>query len=191
MPYFQFTAYTREGQNFEGQEFAASKIELEKRLKARRLILVDCAETRPKAQRRKMLTAFIAQLSPLLNNGIVIDRALQIIAEDATDVKIMSFAQGLRDNVKRGQQLSQAMESAGVNDMLALSIIRAGEASGELPKVVQTLENYFTRQEKLRGEILSALFYPMILIFVSLTSIVLLGLYVIPTFKDLDRKSVV
>lgn len=185
MPYFSYSAFGRDGQTKEGQEFANSRAELERRLKLRKQVLIDCAEIRAPRTSRKLLSKLVMQLSPLLNNGIVIDRALQIVAEDGGDEKLSAFAVKLRDSIKKGQQLSESLEQTGIADGLALSVIRAGEASGELPAVMQTLETHYLRRDKFRQEITGALFYPAILVFLSVVSIIVLGIYVIPTFKDL------
>jgi len=185
MPLYRYTAYGRDGQQLSGQEFAGNRAELERKLKSRKFILLDSAETQMPRFRGSQLAKLVAQLSPLLNSGIVVDRALQIIAEDKADAAVSDLAEKLRDGVKRGQQLSQALESMGVADPLAMTVIRAGEASGQLPEVMQTLERHFERARKLRQEISAALFYPVILVIISVLSIVLMGLYVIPTFKDL------
>lgn len=185
MPLYSYSAYGHNGQQQSGQEFAASKMDLEKRLKGRKLILLECQEQRLPRFRRNQLAKLINLLSPLLNSGIVIDRALQIIAEDKTDQAASDLAEKLREGVKRGQQLSQALEALGAADPLAMTVIRAGEVSGQLPEVMHTLEQYYERRRKLRAEVNSALFYPAILVCISILSIVLLGLYVIPTFKDL------
>ncbi len=185
MPLFRYVAYGRDGQQQQGQEFAGSERELERKLRARKLVLLECKEGSHSGVKQKNLERFISQLSPLLSSGIVIDRALHIIADDQGDAPVRDFSQRLREDVKRGQQLSEALESAGVADPLALTVVRAGEASGQLPSVLDTLEKYYTQLRKLKGEIAAALFYPAILVVLSLLSIILLGLYVIPTFKEL------
>ncbi len=185
MPIYQFTAYARDGQKTQGREFAQNAAELERKLRSRKLILVESNEARVKSVRRQILAKLIAQLSPLLASGIVIDRALQIIADDGADKNLSDFAAQLREGVKRGEQLSQVLESAGAADRLAIAVIRAGEASGQLAEVLQTLEKYYDSVRKIKNDIQSALIYPATLVVLSLLSIVVLGVYVVPTFKNL------
>lgn len=185
MPLYAYTAYARDGRTQQGQATAANDQELIQQLKARKLLVI---EHRVIAQQRlphKLLVRLLLQLSPLLNSGIVIDRALQILADDGTDPVFCALVQQLRDGVKRGQQLSQALENAGCDDALALTVIRAGEASGQLPEVLLTLEQHYQRQQKLRQEIQSALLYPAMLVIISVLSVLLLAVYVIPNFQEL------
>ncbi len=190
MPVYQYTAYARDGQQQQGQEFAQSTLELERRLKQRKLILIEGKPIKLPRLKRNLLARLISQLSPLLNSGIVIDRALQIISEDSGDKPLSEFTGTLREGVKRGQQLSQSLEAVGAVDSLAITVIRAGEASGQLAEVMQTLEQHYDRTRKMRTEIQSALLYPVVLVFLSLVSIIVLGIYVIPTFKDLFQDKV-
>ncbi|TAH32247.1 MAG: type II secretion system F family protein [Alphaproteobacteria bacterium] len=190
MPVYQYTAYARDGQQQQGQEYAQNSAELERRLKQRKLILVESKEAKLPRLKRSLLARLIGQLSPLLNSGIVIDRALQIIGEDSADKTLSNFAGQLRESVKRGQQLSQALESMGAIDPLAITVIRAGEASGQLAEVMQTLEIHYDRSRKMRADIQGALLYPIVLVVLSLVSIIILGIYVIPTFKDLFQDKV-
>lgn len=190
MPVYQYIAYARDGQQQQGQEYAQNYNELERRLKQRKLILVESKEAKLPRLKRSLLARLIGQLSPLLNSGIVIDRALQIIGEDNADKVLSDFAGQLRESVKRGQQLSQSLESLGAIDPLAITVIRAGEASGQLAEVMQTLEQHYDRSRKMRADIQGALLYPLVLVVLSFLSIIVLGIYVIPTFKDLFQDKI-
>ncbi len=185
MPLYRYTAYARDGSTQEGQQTAANSQDLAKQLQARRLILIEHDLSAQRRLPSRYLTRLIAQLSPLINSGIVIDRALQILADEPGDAAYGVFIQNLREGVKRGQQLSRALQDLGCGDALALAVLQAGEASGQLAAVLLTLEQHYQRQQKLRADIQSAMLYPAMLVILSVVSILVLSIYVIPTFQEL------
>ncbi|MGQ0663462.1 MAG: type II secretion system F family protein [Pseudomonadota bacterium] len=185
MPYFSYVAVGRDGKTFEGREYADSRAAFESRLKGRRQVLVKCRELRRRTVSTSLTTRLIAQLSRLVASGVVIERSLQIIGEDTDDATLAALADQLRGSIKRGQSLSQAFAEAGQFDPLLVPLVRAGEASGRLGEILASLQVYFDRKQKLRQEITASLAYPAILMFASLASLVGLGLYIVPIFRDL------
>lgn len=185
MPLYRYTAYARDGSTQQGQEMAANPENLERQLRGRKLTLIEQTISPTQSLPRKFLLRLIAQLNPLLGSGIVVDRALQILADDPGDAAYGEFLTALREAVKRGQQLSQALDDLGCRDALATAVLRAGEASGQMAEVLATLDTHYQQQQKLRGEIMSALLYPAMLVVLSLLSIIVLAIYVIPTFQGL------
>ena len=185
MPQFAYTAIGRDGQHIKGRDFADTRRGLEKQLKTRRLILLDCQEVRAKPLAQALVAKFIGQLSRLVGSGIVIDRALQIISEDTEDTGSSELAERLRQGIKRGQLLSQAFDEIGRFDPLLVPLVKAGEESGQLADILATLEHHYERKQKMRRDLIAALAYPSVLAIACVLSLVALGVYVIPIFKDL------
>jgi len=185
MPLYRFTAIGRDGRYITGEDTASDPQTIERRLKSRRLVATRIREAPRKAISRATLTALIDQLATLMENGITVDRALKIIAEDATHRKSAQIAGELRQAIKKGHPLSQALDSLGQTDPLLVPIIRAGEASGQMAATLSSLKAHYERKEKTRREITGSLIYPAVLILASLLSIIALGIFVIPTFKTL------
>jgi type II secretory pathway component PulF len=185
MPYYAYTAIGRDGKSLEGREYADNRTALEGRVKSRRLVLVKCQEVRRRIISAGLTTRFVGQLARLVSSGVIIERSLQIIGEDTEEAAITQLAGQLRQSIKRGLTLSQAFAEAGQFDPLLVPLVRAGEASGQLPQILLSLQHYFERQQKLRGDIAASLAYPAILLFAAVLSLIGLGIYVIPIFRDL------
>lgn len=183
---YRYVALTREGAEQQGTDEATSPEELARRLRQRRLVLV---KAKPVARSKVPLALnarLVGELAGLLDSGVALERALQILAEEAgTDRRLAELARRLRDGLKRGQSFSEALASAGEFDPLLVPLVRAGEASGHLPGTLAMLEGHYEAQRQLRSDLLAALAYPLILLVVSILSLLGLGLYVIPVFKDL------
>lgn len=192
MPQFRFTAVGRDGKQQEGRESADNRAALEQKLKSRRLILLECKEVAVRKMPASVTIGFIAQLSELIANGVVLDRSLQIIAENAEDKKVAELAVTLRQGIKRGLSLSQALAEAGQFDPLLIPLLRAGEVSGQMDVILDNLQQHYKRKQKLSRDIVASLTYPVILVIACLSSIGALGVYVIPVFRTLfeDRMEV-
>jgi len=185
MPTFACTAVGRDGKRVSAREFADDRKTLETVLRRRHLALQDCREIRGSMVPLKVTVALVAQLAQLIGSGIVIDRALSIIGEDAENRQVARLADRLRQGVKRGLTLSQAVREVGQWDSLFAPLLRAGEASGKMSEVLRTLEAHYERRMRTRRAVMASLAYPIVLIFANLVSLIGLGLFVIPVFKGL------
>ncbi|MHB8057682.1 MAG: type II secretion system F family protein, partial [Desulfuromonadaceae bacterium] len=96
----------------------------------------------------------------------------------------------VREDVKAGAALSVAMEKHGrAFPHLYVASIRAGERTGDLPQTIRRYIEYLKRVGTLRKKIVSAMFYPAILVVFAFLAITLLLLYVIPTFSQVYADS--
>ncbi|HEY9133908.1 MAG TPA: type II secretion system inner membrane protein GspF [Dyella sp.] len=129
------------------------------------------------------LAQFTHQLATLLGAGQPLDRALGILLELPEGERAKKLVERIRDRVRGGTPLSQAMEEEhGVFPKLYISLVRAGEAGGSLEDTLRRLADYLERTQQLRGSIINALIYPAILLVGVLGSLVLLLAYVVPQF---------
>ena len=93
--------------------------------------------------------------------------------------------QGIRDEVRGGKSLSQALDARrDVFSRFYVNIVRAGEAGGALGTVLQRLSETMERSKELRDSVRSALIYPTILIFVAVASVMVLLVFVVPQFQS-------
>jgi len=185
MPFYKYEAIKRDGTKVNATLFGTSLIDLEENLKGRELILVEAEEVKQKPANKQLIGDFITEFSPLIESGISIDKALSIIAEDVQDKKLGSLAMDLYATIKQGGSLSQAMQETGLFESYATALVQAGEASGQLPKVLDSLEEHYAVRAKLKSEIVSALAYPAILFVVSMLSLIAISYKVIPRFEEL------
>ena len=190
MPEYQYSALSRQGVEISGSEQADSVEALTRQLKKQQVTLLSSRERKISKIPFAIIQAFLAELSPLANNGIPIDRALQIVGEDSSDPKIGELAAQLRKGIKRGESLSQALSQSGRFDTLLIALVKVGETSGELPQVLAILEAYYQEARQIRRDLVATLTYPAILALVSLLSIIGLALFVVPVFRDIfDEKA--
>ncbi len=129
------------------------------------------------------LAQFTHQLATLLGAGQPLDRALGILLDLPEGDGAKKLIERVRERVRGGNTLSSALdEEHGVFPKLYVSLVRAGEAGGSLEETLHRLTEYLERAQALRGSIVNALIYPVILLIGVLGSLLLLLAYVVPQF---------
>jgi general secretion pathway protein F len=130
------------------------------------------------------------ELASLLNAGLALDRALEVLSGIAEDEAVRDMLIRIRDEVRGGATLSASLANQpGIFSRLYLSMIRAGEAGGAQGKVLLRLSEHLERADELRATVVSALIYPTILIAVSAISVMTLLIFVVPQFTQLLEES--
>ena len=139
----------------------------------------------PKHVTRDQVIGLTRELATLLNAGLPLDRALEMLIGVALAPPLTALLQGVRDDVRGGRALSQALEArSDVFSRFYVNIVRAGEAGGALGDVLARLADTMERNKETRETVKSALIYPTILIGVAAVSVVVLLIFVVPQFEN-------
>ena len=134
---------------------------------------------------RDNLLSITRELATLLRAGLPLDRALEVLIDLAPTPPVASLLQTIRDDVRGGKSLSQALDAhRTVFSRFYVNIVRAGEAGGALGTVLTRLADTMERTKDLRDSVQSALIYPTILIGVAVTSVMVLLVFVVPQFQQ-------
>jgi general secretion pathway protein F len=139
----------------------------------------------PRRVTRDHVLAFTRELATLLHAGLPLDRALEILIGLATAPPVAVLLQTIRDSIRGGKSLSQAIDMhREVFSRFYVNIVRAGEAGGALGVVLSRLAETMERNKELRESIKAALIYPTILICVAVASVMVLLVWVVPQFQQ-------
>jgi type IV pilus assembly protein PilC len=134
--------------------------------------------------KKSELVIFTRQLSTMVGAGLALLESLEVLGEQAESKGMKVACQRLVSEVRTGVDLSVAMEGCPkVFDALYVSMVRAGEVSGQMDIILERLADYQEASEHLRREIRSAMTYPvisMVLVF-AITMFLMLG--VVPGFR--------
>jgi general secretion pathway protein F len=126
------------------------------------------------------------QLATLLGAGLPLDRSLGILVELAENERVESTLSKIRDRVREGISLSEALEERhGVFSRFYVNMVRAGEMGGALDQTLARLSEYLERSKELKDSVVSALIYPALLVILAIASLMLLMVYVIPQFTPM------
>lgn len=131
------------------------------------------------------LLMFSRQMYSLLRAGVPILRALQGLQESSGHVGMRAVIKDLRQSLDAGLDLSQAMSRRGdVFNPFFVSMVRVGEATGQLPHIFLTLHDHLDFQRTIREQVKTALRYPKFVIFAMLVALVIINVFVIPSFAE-------
>jgi type II secretory pathway component PulF len=131
--------------------------------------------------RRKEVTAFTRELAALLGASIPIPTALEGLGEEEDNPAFRALILHISESVRKGSSLSAAMEEhPRVFTKLFVSMVRVGEEAGALPAVMNDLADLLEQEEEIRGEVVSAVAYPIFVLVFGILTVVFLLTFVLP-----------
>ena len=143
----------------------------------------------PRKVTREQIIAFTRDLANLIAAGLPLDRAFELLVGLADTGPMAALLQDLRDRVRGGKSLSQALiEHPKHFDRLFVNMVRAGEASGTLGPVLERISEFQERSAELRSSVQSALMYPMVLVGVAVIAVFTMIFFVVPKFEATFRQ---
>ena len=133
----------------------------------------------------KDIAVFSRQLATMMKSGVPIVMSLEIIANGQKNVRMKKMVNEMRLDIEGGSSIYEAMSKHPVQfDELYRNLVRAGESSGALETVLETIATYKENMESIKGKIKKALFYPLTIIAVAILVCGILMVFVVPVFKD-------
>ena len=133
----------------------------------------------------KDIAVFSRQLATMMKSGVPIVMSLEIIANGQKNIRMKKMVNELRLDIEGGSSIYEAMSKHPVQfDELYRNLVRAGESSGALETVLETIATYKENMESIKGKIKKALFYPASIIAVAILVCGILMVFVVPVFKD-------
>jgi type IV pilus assembly protein PilC len=127
------------------------------------------------------------QFNTLIKAGLPILRALDLLATRASAPKLRPILTQLRDRVREGKSLSEAVDESEVFSKVYSTAILAGEKSGNLSGVLEYYIAYQRVSTGVKKKIMAALVYPTLLITVATIIVTYLVTFVVPRFGELYR----
>ena len=200
MTTFYYKAISADGQIHEGQIEAQSKEAVISQLQSSGKVPIYADNLQPQKEQSKQPVAgrvfrnknselvyeFTQELMYLVTAGIPLDRGLEILQHGSRDQALVSMVSELRQTLRSGLTFSQTLEKFPQHfPPLYINLIQAAEAGGNIGSGLATLTEYLERNRLLREKVLGALLYPAILLSVSLLSILMILLYVVPQFSEI------
>jgi type IV pilus assembly protein PilC len=126
---------------------------------------------------------FSRQIATMMASGVPMVQSFDIIADGQKNIRFKNILLDVKQNIEGGSALHEALARYPVQfDELYCNLVHAGEASGVLDTVLDTVATYKERTEAIKKKIKKALFYPaMVLVVVFLVCMIML-LFVVPVF---------
>ncbi len=208
MALFAFEAVRQSGEPISAQVEAATEAEAVERVREQGLILLKIQTAAaaaiashqkkagtfgrllaPRKIKREQIVSFTRDLANLIGAGLPLDRAFELLVGLADTGPQANLLQDLRDRVRGGKALSQALaEHPKHFDRLYVNMVRAGEASGTLGPVLARISEFQERSAELRSSVQSALLYPIVLVGVAVVAVLTMIFFVVPKFEATFRQ---
>src|SRR5271157_596978 len=133
---------------------------------------------------------FARQLATLVRAGVPLDRSLSLCRDLAEKPALRAVIDATLKELRSGQSLAHSLAAnARFFPPLYVAMVRAGEASGMLPAVLDRLVEFEEFSSELRGYLISALIYPMLLLTVGGVAIAFLLGFVVPRFAQIFEEA--
>jgi type IV pilus assembly protein PilC len=199
MPTFAFSGRNRTGQAITGERVADSMDAAVAALRREQIMVTRIdptraaakAEAKPKPPKSKSVPAknlaiFTRQFSVMIDAGLPLVQCLDILGKQEPNKHFSAAILKVREDVEAGAALADAMKKHPKTfDGLYANMIAAGEAGGILDTILKRLAVYIEKNVKLKGEVKSAMIYPIAVIVIAAAVVAAILWKVIPTFATL------
>ena len=138
----------------------------------------------------KDISLFCKQMSVMLESGIPLNNAVDILEQQATSKNLKSSLKIISKSLKEGSQLSKAMlDQEGMFPDLLIRMVQAGEKTGKLDEVLEKMSEHYNKELKTSRQIRGAMIYPAVLAFLAVAAVLALLYVVIPSFSGIFEQS--
>ena len=197
MPTFAYVVKDKAGHTLTGTLETESRSALIERLWKQDCVILSVEERQagrpamgPRAPRPTVkmaqLVIFSRQLATMVESGMPIISSLDILAEQITDRTFQGILRTLRDDVRAGSGLSDAMaRHPSVFTEFMVHMVRAGESAGHLDEMLDRVASYVEKVEAMARKVRASLFYPAFVSVLALSITTVLVVYIVPQFKEI------
>jgi type IV pilus assembly protein PilC len=140
------------------------------------------------AIRSEDFLVFNQQFNTLVRAGLPILKALDLLAERAAAPKLRPILLDVRDRVRNGALLSEALAAQGSFPPVYITVISAGERSGDLTGVLDRYIAYLRTSSGFRNKLITTMIYPIVLVCFACAVVTYFVVYALPQFADLYRQ---
>ena len=185
MPAYSYTAINQDGTKKKGILSAESEREARKLVKDLKLTPLKVYESKDLGKTLKIkdkdIVIMTRQLATLLEASTPIVEALNITANQLQNKNLVYILYNLKEDIVQGKRLGSSMKKfPGVFSDTYISMVSAGDSSGNLDIVFTKLADYLEESASIKQKVISALTYPLILIGFSIIVIISLLAFVLP-----------
>lgn len=198
MPVYQYTVRDTTGAVRTGTSEAENQDILKKRLQEQGFAVSDLKQTAAGKKKGagggfgrvklKDLSIFCRQFSTMIDAGVSLVRALDVLGEQTQNPKLKRILREIQVEVESGQTLSKSMQKyPKVFNNMFIGLIRAGEVGGVLEEALQRLSHFLEKDMELRRKVKAALTYPAIVVVVAILIVLGLCTFIVPKFVELFK----
>lgn len=193
MPKFAYVGVTLDGREVKGTQKASSRSDAEIALYEREMRGLRVTEKKsllsyeisgPRIKREEVMH-LSRQIAAFLRAGLPILEAVHTIGAESENSSVRRMMNEIEDGLRVGERFSDCLDTyPKVFPPFYRGIVRSAELTGELDTVLARLSSYIERDLEARRKIKSAMIYPLVVCAMSLVTVVVLSVFVLPKFAD-------
>ncbi len=188
-----YTARTVQGETRRDEVEMPSREDVIAHLRQKRLVPVSIREkpqeitfTLGGGISTKDIVVFTRQFATMINAGLPLVQALDVLARQADSEALRSKLQDVVFQVESGRTLAEALQRHEKTfSRLYVSMVDAGEQGGILDSILERLAEFMEKNEALARKVRGAMIYPVAILLFALSVIVVLLAFIIPTFEEM------
>lgn len=195
MTTFTYTGVRFNGQSVSGTAKARDEAALEGMLRSEGVLLLEAtnkavpptwASVLSRNRHDTAVTRYFRHLSTLVGAGVPLSRALDGLSERAQGLTWRQIVLSVADRVRRGSSFADALEPHKATfSGIAIPMIAAGEASGNLGNVLERVASFREKWETVSRKVRGALVYPIVVSVVAIAVVWIMLAYVVPVFSQM------
>ena len=202
MPRYHYTAIAASGKKIKGAITAESPYAARKQLRVRSIHPSSITEVSARATNKATLFSifskgsksqlldFTKQMATLLNSGIKLTEALSVLTMQTSDVRFKNALTDIRDRVVTGESFTDALaDYSDYFDVIYVSMVRVGEVTGTMGQSLVIIANFMEKRQRVESKVMTAMIYPIVLIFFCFAAIIVLTTAVIPKIGEQIARS--
>ena len=132
----------------------------------------------------KQLMTFTRQLSILINAGLPLIRALQVVQRQEKNPVLRNAVISMADSIQGGTTLADAMSNhPKIFNRLYVNMVKAGEVGGILDQILDRLAEFMEKAQAIKSKVVSAMVYPVVVLCMAVGIVAFLMVFIIPKFQ--------
>jgi type IV pilus assembly protein PilC len=190
MPVFEYTAQTTTGEEQTATIDLPSKDDVIAHLRQKRMRVVRVREAKKAKRKAKVPTRdiviFTRQFATMINSGLPLVQALDILARQSENKTLSDVTKQVVYDVESGNTLADALSKhKNAFSDLYVNMVAAGEAGGILDTILLRLAVFLEKNDAIVRKVKGAMIYPAVIFTVAAIAVVILLIFVIPTFQTM------
>jgi len=195
MPYYAYEGRDQKGKLVRGQTFALTQQNLVSELQRAGIIVLSVKaasaigqhkQKKHKNIKNRDLVLFAKELAVLIENGIPMIDALDVILKQMPSEKLARAVSAIKKDLENGLTLHGSLaKMPNIFGDLWTYLVEAGEVSSQMPFVLKHIQFFLESREEIRKKTINAMIYPVILLIATVFALFIFSFKIIPMFKDI------
>lgn len=138
----------------------------------------------------KDISVFCRQFYTMLDAGVPILKCLEILTDQTENKVLKDTLKSVLRDVERGDPLSDSFKKhSDIFPELLISLVEAGEASGNLDKIMERMSTHYEKESKTANKVKTAMIYPVMLSIIATAAVIFILVFVMPTFQEIFEQT--